>query len=59
MKILNFPLIFELKLFVKNRLKCFSPFFLEIHVRADERKIALYQMPHSPFKKPMKKSNHW
>ena len=51
MKILNFPLIFEIKLFVKNRLKGFPPFFLKIHVRADERKFALYQMPHSPLKR--------
>ena len=34
----------EIELFLKNQLKIFSPFFLQIPLRGDERKMVLYHL---------------
>ena len=43
----------ELELFLKNQVNVFSPFFLQIRVRGDERKILMYNMARGSLEKKM------
>ena len=55
MENVNFLQIFELKLFLQNQVNSFFAFFLQIPLRAAERKIFLYHMTHCSVKRSMKK----
>ena len=58
LKTFNFLYIFQLELFLKNQMNVFSPFFLQSLVRADERKIVMYDMTHGSIGKSMKKKKN-